>query len=88
MTRAPALAETPVAPEARAFEFMLNALRLVDGVSLALMAERTGLTAEAVEPTLRDAEARGLIDEVTPGFWRPSALGRQFLNDLQAAFLT
>lgn len=68
------------------FEFMLNALRLNEGFELADFQERTGLDASAVESTLRDGASRGLIEATALGF-RPSALGRRFLNDLQASFL-
>ena len=68
------------------FEFMLNALRLTDGVAATLFNERTGHPISLVQRELAAAEARGLIerDSVTI---RPTALGRRFLNDLQALFL-
>jgi oxygen-independent coproporphyrinogen-3 oxidase len=68
------------------FEFALNALRLVEGFSLATFEERTGLSAVVLEPTLRAAMARGLIERLPDG-WRPTAFGQRFLNDLQALFL-
>ncbi|TMG78550.1 MAG: oxygen-independent coproporphyrinogen III oxidase-like protein [Betaproteobacteria bacterium] len=64
----PLLEEHEVARGEIGFEFMLNALRLTDGVQLD-EAERRGLLA-------RDHERI-----------RPTALGRRFLNDLQALFL-
>ena len=68
------------------FEFMLNALRLVDGVPAALFAERTGLSAAAISRPMARALDRGLIDP-DPATIRPTALGLRFLNDLQAMFL-
>lgn len=68
------------------FEFMLNALRLNEGFALADFEARTGLAASAVEAPLRAARARGLVEFAQP-LWRASALGRRFLNDLQAGFL-
>src|ERR1700735_2012401 len=68
------------------FEFMLNALRLNEGFAVADFESRTGLAANAVEPRLRAALERGLL-EFAPPRWRPSALGWRFLNDLQAGFL-
>jgi oxygen-independent coproporphyrinogen-3 oxidase len=68
------------------FEFMLNALRLNDGFALHDFEHRTGLTAQAIEPALRLAADRGLV-ETTPGGWRPTELGSRFLNDLQGGFL-
>jgi oxygen-independent coproporphyrinogen-3 oxidase len=68
------------------FEFMMNALRLVDGVPTSLFEERTGLALTAVLGPLEDAERAGLIerDHMT---LRPSARGRRFLNDLLQGFL-
>jgi putative oxygen-independent coproporphyrinogen III oxidase len=68
------------------FEFMLNALRLNEGFTLEEFESSTGLDASAVEPGLRSAMARGLIEFAEPR-WRASGLGRRFLNDLQAGFL-
>jgi putative oxygen-independent coproporphyrinogen III oxidase len=68
------------------FEFMLNALRLTAGVPAALFAERTGYPLALVARGLERAAARGLID-ADPAVIRPTALGRRFLNDLQALFL-
>jgi len=69
-----------------AFEFMLNALRLNDGVPTRLFAERTGLPMSALEPALREAERRGLLAADVERI-APTALGRRFLSDLQALFL-
>jgi oxygen-independent coproporphyrinogen-3 oxidase len=68
------------------FEFMLNALRLTAGVPAALFAERTGCPLSLVQRPLAQAVARGLLDG-DPATIRPTALGRRFLNDLQAHFL-
>jgi oxygen-independent coproporphyrinogen-3 oxidase len=77
----------PIPPEERPFEFMLNALRLVDGFGLAAFETRTGLASSAILPTLESLAGRGLMDRTGAGYWRPTALGQRFLNDLQAAFL-
>ena len=68
------------------FEFMLNALRLVEGVPVALFAERTGLPINAIASALDAAEARGLLarDHLT---MRPTAQGLRYLNDLVSLFL-
>jgi oxygen-independent coproporphyrinogen-3 oxidase len=68
------------------FEFMMNALRLSEGFAPALFAQRTGLPLALVEPALRRAEERGLIER-DPQNIRPSILGRRFLNDLLQLFL-
>jgi len=69
-----------------AFEYMLGALRLKDGVSLATFTERTGLPTSAIRPALEQAQARGLLVQEGDHL-RPSAKGFDFLSDLQAMFL-
>jgi oxygen-independent coproporphyrinogen-3 oxidase len=68
------------------FEFMLNALRLPDGFLLADFSERTGLPVTVLQSALGRAEEKGLI---TRDLQRvvPTALGFDFLSDLQALFL-
>jgi len=68
------------------FEFMLNALRLSEGVPTGLFGERTGLPASAIEVPLQRAEQRGLI-RCDHTRIQPTELGRRFLTDLQALFL-
>ncbi|MHB8455773.1 MAG: radical SAM family heme chaperone HemW [Acidiferrobacterales bacterium] len=68
------------------FEFMLNALRLQDGISSEIFTERTGLPLAVVESALRIAEEKGLLRR-DPGSICPTGLGRRFLNDLIALFL-
>ena len=68
------------------FEFMLNALRLRDGLALAQFSERTGLAITAIEAALAQAEAMGFIERDMARV-RPSTRGYDFLNDLQALFL-
>lgn len=68
------------------FEFMLNTLRLQDGFAANLFAERTGLTINAIDAALNEAERKGLLlrdhQKIVP-----TDLGRRFLNDLQQMFL-
>ena len=68
------------------FEFMMNALRLVDGVPLALFTQRTGLAAESVAAPLAEARRRGWLADAGDRLC-PSADGQRFLNDLIALFL-
>jgi oxygen-independent coproporphyrinogen-3 oxidase len=68
------------------FEFMLNALRLTDGFASRLFVERTGVSPQLIEPALRKAEAKGLL-QVDHQSIRPTEFGRRFLNDLQQMFL-
>ncbi len=75
-----------IAADERAFEFMLNALRLTDGVRAELFRERTGLSLEHIEPLLQQARQRGLLVEA-PSRLAPTLQGRLFLNDLLELFL-
>lgn len=79
--------EVTVPPGELPFEFMLNALRLIDGVPATLFAERTGLPVSAISRTLDAAERRGLLVK-DPARIGATELGLRFLNDLQAMFLT
>jgi len=68
------------------FEFMLNALRLVDGFEASLFSERTGLPIHIVQSQLEAAEANGLLTRDWQPI-QPTERGRRFLNDLLEAFL-
>ena len=68
------------------FEFMLNALRLVQGVDQAVFEDRTGLSILAIQAPIKKALERGLLDD-SVGRLKASELGLRFLNDLQAMFL-
>jgi oxygen-independent coproporphyrinogen-3 oxidase len=80
-------AERQLGTDDLAFEFFLNALRLVDGFSADGFASRTGLPWSSVAGPVTVAESRGLLRAEPPDRWVPTALGRRFLNDLQALFL-
>ena len=68
-----------------AVEFLMNALRLPDGVPAALFEQRAGQPLAAFAEPLREARTRGwLADE--PGVLRPSAAGLEVLNRLLAFF--
>ncbi len=68
------------------FEYMLNVLRLTDGVPSHQFKERTGQEIAAINSMMEQALKKGLLDE-DPRFIKPSALGLQYLNDLQMLFL-
>jgi putative oxygen-independent coproporphyrinogen III oxidase len=68
------------------FEYMLNALRLTEGFRPADFERATGLSMEAILPTIAALEARGLIAS-EGGRLRPTELGFRFLSDVQSAFL-
>lgn len=69
-----------------AFEFMLNALRLHDGVPTELLTARTGLSREEITHTLNKGIKQGLLASA-PERLMPTPQGRLFLNDLLAIFL-
>ena len=68
------------------FEFMLNALRLLEGFEVKLFGERTGLPLGSIGKSLEQAESKGLLERD----WRrirPTERGRLFLNELLELFL-
>ena len=75
-----------IEPARRPFEYMLNALRLVEGFTLARFEARTGLPRAAIAAQLEQARANGWL-EVDGEHVRPTALGRRFGNDVIALFL-
>jgi putative oxygen-independent coproporphyrinogen III oxidase len=79
-------AEQSVRPGELPFEFMLNALRLVEGFPAELFSARTGLPLTGIEDRLQEAEKQGLLERSVRHI-RPTGRGRRFLNDLQQLFL-
>ncbi len=78
--------EKTVLPAELPFEFMLNALRLVEGFPASLFSERTGLQLAAIEQQLAKAEQQELLERDWQRI-RPSARGQRFLNELLELFL-
>ena len=68
------------------FEFMLNALRLVEGFPLAWFSERTGLPLSALEPGLQQGLDRQWL-LLQDGVIKASPLGMDFLSEVQQLFL-
>jgi oxygen-independent coproporphyrinogen-3 oxidase len=83
----PATAARAVEPGDLGFEFMLNALRLPGGFDERQFTARTGLPMSALGEQLGRASKKGLLESPDGAIWRPTALGWQFLNDLQGEFL-
>ncbi|MDR0564416.1 MAG: radical SAM family heme chaperone HemW [Azoarcus sp.] len=75
-----------VGPEELPFEFMMNALRLPEGVPAALLTERTGLQPESIAAQLDGARRAGLLD-TSPDVYRATHQGLRFLNNLLQIFL-
>jgi oxygen-independent coproporphyrinogen-3 oxidase len=87
MERAPAPPETQAISDADLpFEYMLNALRLVEGFSVQAFEDRTGLAFEHVRPRVMQEARAGMLEERADR-WRATPLGWRFLNDVIAAFL-
>ena len=68
------------------FEFMMNALRLTDGVDTALFEERTGLPLSVCSRALARAQEQGLLERDMRRL-KPTLQGQRFLNNLLEMFL-
>lgn len=68
------------------FEFMLNALRLREGVSVDLFTERTGLAYSEISAKIALARSKKLLS-TDPSRLQASEMGWRFLNELQSIFL-
>ena len=67
-------------------EFMLNALRLKNGVPLSCFSARTGLAPELVQEQIDAARADGLLDQ-EPALLKATEKGARYLNDLLQYFM-
>jgi oxygen-independent coproporphyrinogen-3 oxidase len=68
------------------FEFMLNVLRLSEGVPYKLFSQRTGLALKEVLTEIKEARKRKLLEDKAE-IIKPTIQGRLFLNDLLGIFL-
>ena len=78
--------EKTLTAEELPFEFLMNALRLTDGVDSALYPQRTGLPLDSLSTGRAAAEQSGLL-QVEPTRLAATARGQLFLNDLLQHFL-
>lgn len=76
-----------VAREKQAFEFMMNALRLKEGVPTTLLTERTVLGLEDIRPTLDKLAAQGLLATDVAHRLQTTPRGFALLNNVLDAFL-
>ncbi|WP_444995535.1 radical SAM family heme chaperone HemW [Aliikangiella sp. IMCC44359] len=67
-------------------EFMMNAMRLKDGVPTALFFQTTGLLISQIENALTEAEKQGLLTK-DHDYIRPTEQGYRFLNELLTFFM-
>jgi oxygen-independent coproporphyrinogen-3 oxidase len=84
-TAAAVTVERVDSPDALVTEFMMNALRLVDGVDAGLLMERTGQPLDRLSDNLREIRSRAWIADV-PGRLQATPEGMQSLNRVLAAF--
>jgi oxygen-independent coproporphyrinogen-3 oxidase len=68
------------------FEFMMNALRLNEGVDAPSFIQRTGLASAAIAAKMENARARGWL-QTDAAKLAPTELGRRYLNDVVGLFL-
>jgi oxygen-independent coproporphyrinogen-3 oxidase len=68
------------------FEFMLNAMRLLDGVPTPLFQQHTGVPISHIKKPLAEAEKLGLIEHDIHRL-RPTEIGQRYLNTLIEQFL-
>lgn len=74
-----------VDPRERPVEFMMNVLRLIEGVEASLFEKHTGVPLERIEPTLRLLRQKGLLVEDHRRLCG-TQLGIRFLDDLLTYF--
>ncbi len=79
-----ALTETPVPESERLTEFMMNALRLVEGTSVACFETHTGLKWQAILPLWGKLAAEGLVDSERPV---TTAMGLRYLDGVLSRLL-
>lgn len=84
-TSAAVAGERTLTPQDVPVEFMMNVLRLNEGVPGESYGRLTGITLHSIAPHLAAARERGLLAH-DPDRLVPTELGRRFLNDLVAMF--
>ncbi len=67
-------------------EFLINALRLKQGVPSTLFTERTAIPLKAIATHWQTLEGKGLVEPLSTGWLRCTALGHRFLDSLLAEF--
>jgi oxygen-independent coproporphyrinogen-3 oxidase len=78
--------ERLLGPDELPFEFLMNVLRLTDGVASTLFTRRTGLPLTVLAAAREEAEQRGLLQR-DPARLVATREGQLFLNDLLQHFL-
>ncbi|MGH1439939.1 MAG: radical SAM family heme chaperone HemW [Cellvibrionaceae bacterium] len=83
---APSFKETLVDNTELPLEFLMNALRLNDGVPSEYFIERTGLSLTVINKPLNELIQKGLL-EYTDNKLKASDLGQRFLNTILSTFI-
>ena len=82
---APALQYEAVSAADLPFEYMMNALRLVEGVPSAYFTARTGLAFDVINETVQQLQREKLLDD-NPEQLKCTPLGFNYLNEVLARF--
>lgn len=69
------------------FEFLMNALRLREGVELSCWQQRTGLSPDVLAPIWQQQQRQGLVLDWRSGRLTTSDMGYRYLNSLLSAWL-
>lgn len=81
----PRYKETIVDSEELSLEFMMNALRLNEGVPYAYFEQRTGLSQSSIQTVINSLQSQGLIER-NPQQLVTTELGNRFLNTVLEKF--
>lgn len=73
-------------PQERGFEFMMNALRLKNGVPKSFLSDRAGILPDSLQPAVSEAINLGLLEN-SETYWRATSLGYAHLNTTVSLFL-
>lgn len=76
-----------IEPSSLPFEFLMNALRLREGVDLSCWQQRTGLSIDLLAPIWQQQQAQGLVVDWQSGRLTTSDIGYRYLNSLLSAWL-
>ncbi|HQT03135.1 MAG TPA: radical SAM family heme chaperone HemW, partial [Thiotrichales bacterium] len=69
-----------IEPSSLPFEFLMNALRLREGVELSCWQQRTGLSLDLLTPIWQQQQAQGLVLDWQSGRLTTSDIGYRYLN--------
>ena len=77
--------EKPIAVDEIALEFMMNGLRLKEGVPTSYFSQRTGISDETIKISVARLQSQGLLEQDS-SHYRTTKLGYQFLNSVLENF--